>query len=95
MLQLRIAEAQADAKNFNTRVRTKLRGSCSHHYRRGLPKLLRAVTFRCNKTAFQPVMNALALLNRYADSEATFYDVAEKVPVEHVVPDDWRPAVVD
>ncbi|MCW2877281.1 MAG: transposase Tn3 family protein, partial [Sphaerisporangium sp.] len=40
-----IAEAKANEKAFNTRVRTKLRGSYSHHYRRGLPKLLRAVTF--------------------------------------------------
>ena len=33
-----IAEAKANQKAFNTRVRMKLRGSYSHHYRRGLPK---------------------------------------------------------
>ncbi|MFF5212189.1 Tn3 family transposase [Streptosporangium sp. NPDC000396] len=75
-----IAEAKANEKAFNQRVRTKLRGSYSRHYRRGLPKLLRAVTFRSNNTAFQPVMDALALLDRYADSEAVFYDTAEQVP---------------
>src|SRR5437868_14136211 len=42
-----LAEAKANEKQFNTRVRIKLRGSYSHHYRRGLPKLLRAVTFGC------------------------------------------------
>jgi hypothetical protein len=57
-----IAEAKANEKEFNTRVRTKLRGSYSHHYRRGLPKLLKAVTFRSSNEAFQPVMDALALL---------------------------------
>jgi TnpA family transposase len=90
-----VAEARANEKAFNSRVRTKLRGSYSRHYRRGLPKLLRAVTFRCNNTAFQPVMDALAVLDRYADSDAVFYDAAERVPIEHVVPDDWRDAVVD
>ena len=90
-----IAEAKAKEKEFNTRVRTKLRGSYSHHYRRGLPKLLKAVTFRSSNEAFQPVMDALALLGRYADSEADFYDAADAVPLEHVVPDDWRDAVVD
>lgn len=90
-----VAEAKANEKVFNTRVRTKLRGSYSHHYRRGLPKLLRAVEFRSNNEAFQPVMDALALLDRHADSDAEHYDKSETVPLEHVVPDDWREAVLD
>jgi hypothetical protein len=79
-----IAEAKANEKAFNTRVRTKLRGSYSHHYRRGLPKLMSAVAFRSNNTAFQPVMDALALLDRYKESEAECYDAADTVPLEHV-----------
>ncbi len=90
-----IAEAKANEKAFNTRVRTKLRGSYSHHYRRGLPKVLRAVSFHSGNDAFQPVMDALALLDRYADSEEVFYGAADAVPLEHVVPEDWREAVVD
>ena len=34
-------------------------------------------------------------MDRYADSEAVFYDRAETVPIEHVVPEDWQEAVVD
>ncbi|ACZ85020.1 DUF4158 domain-containing protein [Streptosporangium roseum] len=90
-----VAEAKANEKVFNSRVRTKLRGSYSRHYRRGLPKLLRALEFGCSNTAFRPVMDALALLDRYADSEAVHYDRSETVPLEHVVPDDWKDAVVD
>jgi len=90
-----IAEAKADEKAFSTRVRTKLRGSYSHHYRRGLPKLLRAVAFHSSNDAFRPVMDALELLDRYKESEEEFYDVADTVPLDHVVPDDWRDAVVE
>jgi Domain of unknown function (DUF4158)/Tn3 transposase DDE domain len=90
-----IAEAKADEKAFSTRVRTKLRGSYSHHYRRGLPKLLRAVAFHSSNDAFRPVMDALELLDRYKDSEEEFYDAADTVPLDHVVPDDWRDAVVE
>lgn len=90
-----VAEARADEKAFRSRVRTKLRGSYSHHYRRGLPRLLRSVRFRSNNDEFAPVMDALALLERYQDSEEQFYDRAERVPLEHVVPDAWREAVVD
>ena len=32
-----VAEAKANDKAFKIRVRVKLRGSYSHHYRRGLP----------------------------------------------------------
>lgn len=39
-LQDVVAEAAATERHFAIRVRTKLRGSYSHHYRRGLPKLL-------------------------------------------------------
>ncbi|MGH7743885.1 MAG: Tn3 family transposase [Candidatus Dormibacteria bacterium] len=94
-LQDVVAEATATERHIAIRVRTKLRGSYSHHYRRGLPKLLGAVTFRCNNTAFRPVMDALALLDRYSDSEEDFYGAADTVPLEHVVPQDWRDAVID
>jgi hypothetical protein len=90
-----IAEAKANEKELRIRVRVKLRGSYSRHYRRGLPKLLRALDFHCNNTTFQPVMDALKLLDRYAGPEAVFYDRAETVPIEHVVPEDWQEAVAD
>jgi TnpA family transposase len=90
-----VAEAKANERTFNVRVRTKLRASYSHHYRRGLPKLLETLSFHSNNTGFRPVMDAMALLGRYKDSEEDFYAAAEKVPLDHVVPEDWREAVVD
>lgn len=90
-----IAEAKANEIELRTRVRTKLRGSYSHHYRHGLPKLLKAVRFRSSNDTFKPVMDALDLLKRYDGSGAAFYAAAESVPLEHVVPDDWRDAVLD
>ena len=90
-----VAEARANEQSFNTRVRVQLRSSYSHHYRRGLPKLLKALTFRCNNIVHKPVLDALELLQCYSDSADKFYAVADRVPLDHVVPDDWRPAVVD
>jgi len=90
-----VAEARANERAFSTRVRVQLRSSYSHHYRRGLPNLLKALVFRCNNAAHKPVMDALDLLERYDGSAEKFYAAAEGVPLDHVVPDDWRPAVVD
>jgi hypothetical protein len=60
-----VAEARANERAFSSRVRVQLRSSYSHHYRRGLPGLLKALVFRCNNTAHKPVMDALDLLERY------------------------------
>jgi hypothetical protein len=79
-------------------VRTVLRSSYSHHYRRVLPDLLAALNFRSGNDYWRPVIDALALLERYADvdvSDQPQFAAADPVPVKGVVPADWRPAVVD
>lgn len=83
-----MGEARANERAFGTRVRVQLRSSYSHHYRRGLPGLLRVLRFRCNNTAHKPVMDALDLLERYDGSAERFYAAAETVPLDHVVPDE-------
>ena len=71
-----------------------MRSSYSNYYRRMLPALLSALEFRCNNTAYRPIMQALELLGRYADVDrkTRFY---ETVPIEGVVPKAWREAVVE
>lgn len=92
-----VKEAKANERAFQARVHTLLRGSYSNHYRRMLPSLLAALEFRCNNTAYRPIMQALQLLDRYreVDGKARFYGDEELVPFEGVVPKAWREAVVD
>jgi len=96
-LRALVAEAKADEKAYKARVRTVLTSSYSSYYRRMLPKLLAAIEFKCNNTAYRPVMDALDLLARYADvpNKVRHYDAADKVPIAGVVPDGWLEAVVD
>jgi TnpA family transposase len=96
-LQALVAEAKADARAYKARVRTVLTSSYTSYYRRMLPKLLAAIEFKCNNTAYRPVMDALDLLQRYADIPNTtrHYDASENVPIQGVVPDGWLEAVVD
>ncbi|MGW9307001.1 Tn3 family transposase [Saccharomonospora azurea] len=92
-----VKEAKANEQVFQARVRTVLRSSYSNHYRRMLPPLLSALEFRCNNTAYRPVMQALDLLARYAatDGKVRFYAEGAAVPIDGVVPKAWREAVVD
>lgn len=93
------AEAAANEAKYKARVRTVLRSAYSAHWRRMLTPLLKALTLKCNNTAYRPVMDAIDLLQRYLDQpiakEGAFFDAAEAVPLEGVVPDQWRAAVVD
>ncbi|MDP4510565.1 Tn3 family transposase, partial [Nonomuraea turcica] len=96
-LKALVAEAKADASAYKARVRTVLTSSYTSYYRRMLPKLLAAIEFKCNNTAYRPVMDALDLLQRYADIPNTtrHYEASENVPIQGVVPDGWLEAVVD
>lgn len=59
-----VREAKANDRAFKARVQTVLHASYSRHYRRMLPRLLAALEFRCNNSAYRPVTDALALLQR-------------------------------
>jgi hypothetical protein len=92
-----VREAKANQQAFQTRVRTVLSGSYTNHYRRMLPQLLEALTFRSHNVAYQPVMDALQVLRRYAsrDGRSKVYDQDETVPLDGVVPAAWREAICD
>ncbi|MFH8628023.1 Tn3 family transposase [Streptomyces vietnamensis] len=92
-----VAEAKANEKVFKAKVRTTLRSSYSSYYRQMLPPLLNTLDFKCSNTAYRPVMNALALLAKYADvdGKTRFHGATDDVPMDGVVRKDWREAVVD
>lgn len=76
-----VAEAKANEKAFKAKVRTTLRSSYSSYYRQMLPPLLNTLGFKCNNTAYRPVMDAMKLLKKYADvdGKTRFYDAGDEV----------------
>ena len=92
-----VREARAEERVFNDRVRTVLRSSYSSYYRRMLPALLNALTFRSNNTAYRPVLDAIELLKRYSSTtgKTRYNEPDDTVPLDGVVPKSWRPAVID
>ena len=49
------------------------RASYGHHYRRIVPTLLEVLSFQCNNDRHRPVMDALALLDKYRDHKAAAF----------------------
>src|ERR1700726_5328093 len=75
--------------------RTVIRNSYQGHYRRMVPKLLAALEFRSNNERHRPVMQALELVKRFADTKLRTFPAEEEVPLDGVVRGLWRDAVVE
>jgi hypothetical protein len=60
-----------------------------------VPKLLSALEFRSNNERHRPVMQALELVKRFADTKLRTFPEEEKVPLDGVVRGLWRDAVVE
>jgi hypothetical protein len=80
---------------YRHHLQAVIRGSYRSHYRRMLPIVLGALTFRSNNQDHRPVLDALALDRRHLDSKLHCYPLEESVPLDGVVPIAWRGAVIE
>ncbi|GGO99123.1 putative transposase [Wenjunlia tyrosinilytica] len=79
---------------YRRTVQTTLKASYTKHYRRGLIKLLDVLEFRSSNHAHRPVIEALALVARYANAgNTTYYPLGETVPVHKAMGGDWAEVV--
>ncbi|MFI5987745.1 DUF4158 domain-containing protein [Streptomyces sp. NPDC051555] len=79
---------------YRRTVQTTLKASYTSHYRRGLIKLLDVLEFRSSNHAHRPVIEALALVARYASAgNTTYYPLGETVPVHKAMGGDWAEVV--
>jgi len=90
-----VREAKATGPTYRTTLRATIRSSYRGHYRRAVLDLIAALDFRSNNDAHRPVIEALALVQRYADTRVRYIPANEDVPIEGVVRPLWRDAVVD
>ena len=90
-----VKEWKATGPTYRTTLRTVIRNSYQGHYRRMVPKLLAALEFRSNNERHRPVMQALELVKRFADTKLRTFPAEEEVPLDGVVRGLWRDAVVE
>jgi Tn3 transposase DDE domain/Domain of unknown function (DUF4158) len=90
-----VKEWKATGPFYRAHVQTVMRRAYRSHYRRMLPPLLATLEFRSNNTTHQPLIRALALLKQYLPSRVRTYPVEEDVPLEGVIREHWREAVVE
>ena len=90
-----VKEWKATGPTYRTTLRTVIRNSYSGHYRRMVPKVIQALEFRSNNEGHRPVIDALELVRRYADTKVRVFPLDEDVPLDGVVSGLWRDAVTE
>ncbi len=90
-----VRESKATGPTYRTTLRATIRSSYRGHYRRAVLDLLAALDFRSNNDVHRPVIQALGLIRRYAETRLRHYPVEEEVPLDGIVRPLWRGAVVD
>ena len=90
-----VKEWKATGPTYRTTLRTVIRNSYQGHYRRMVPKLLAALDFRSNNEHHRPVMQALELVKRFADTKVRTFPADKEIPLDGVVRGLWRDAVVE
>ncbi len=90
-----IKESQSTGPAYRQQVQTVMRNSWRSHYRRLLPRLLDTLEFRSNNDRHRPIIRALALLKKYADSKARSFPPDEDAPLNGIVRGPWEDAIYD
>ena len=90
-----VREAKATGPAYRMTLRTVIRNFYKGHYRRMVPEILRHLEFRSNNEHHRPVLQAIDLLKRYADSKLQVFPAEEIVPVDDIVRGLWREAVME
>jgi TnpA family transposase len=94
-LQELVKEWKATGPTYRLTLRAVIRNAYRGHYRRMVPRLLATLDFRCNNDRHRPVMDALELVKRFAQSKVRLFPPEEAVPLDGVVRGLWREAVVE
>jgi TnpA family transposase len=90
-----VKEYKTTGTAYRQRVYTVMRASFASHYRRMIPQLLEMLEFRSNNDIHRPVIQALELLKKYAQSKARYYDSGEEIPIDGVLKSGWKEILLE
>jgi TnpA family transposase len=90
-----VREFKATGPAYRQQLHTVMRSAYRSHYRAMLIRLLNTLEFCSNNDLHRPVLDALALVKKYAGSRLQMYPQEEDIPVEGIVRGPWRETVLE
>lgn len=89
-----VKEWKSSGNLYRLHVQTIIRSSYRYHYRRMMPRLLNTLEFRSNNENYRPIIQALEILKKYADSRIRTYPSDEIIPTDGIVRGLWEDVVI-
>lgn len=90
-----VKEYKSTGNAYREQVYTVMRSSYGGYYRRILPLILNQLEFRSNNEVHRPVIQAIELLKKYADSKQRYYEAYEEIPIEGVLRSGWQEIILE
>lgn len=90
-----VKEYKSTGNAYREKVYTVMRASYGGYYRRILPLILHELEFRSNNEVHRPVIQALELLKKYADSKQRYYETGEEIPIDGVLRSGWQEIILE
>ncbi|RAM49937.1 MAG: Tn3 family transposase [Hapalosiphonaceae cyanobacterium JJU2] len=90
-----VKEFKSTGNAYRQKVYKVMRSSYSSYYRRMVPKILDVLEFRSNNDVHRPVIQALELIKKYADSNQRYYDASEEIPTDGILRSSLREIILE
>ena len=90
-----VREFKATGPAYRQQLHTVMRSAYRSHYRAMLVRLLNTLQFRSNNATHRPVLDALAIVKKYAGSRVHVYPLEEQVPIAGIVSGAWLETVLE
>lgn len=90
-----VKEYKSTGNAYRERLYTVMRASYGAYYRRILPLILNQLEFCSNNEVHRPVIQALDLLKKYADSKQRYYSPGEDIPTDGVLRSGWQELILE
>jgi TnpA family transposase len=90
-----IKELKHTGPAYREKIHTVIRSSYSNHYRRMVPEILNILQFRSNNDIHRPVIRALELIKKYAETGLHYFPVTEDIPIDGVIRAGYKEIVLE
>jgi len=90
-----VKEYKHTGPGYKKRIHLVIRSSYGGHYRRMVPEILGVLDFHSNNDTHRPVIDALNLIKKYANTNSRYFPPHEHVPVEGIVKSKWWDTIIE
>jgi hypothetical protein len=90
-----VREFKATGPAYRQQLHSVMKSAYRSHYRAMLIRLLDTLEFHSNNESHRPVLDALAVVKRYADSRMHTYPLDLQVPIAGIVRGPWLQTVME